>query len=96
VREADIPVPPILDRSFDNLYLLGGAGHSIQQLVSLILQYDHMLQKLASDIEKGGSTDLDSPAREFQPHLTAIGDLLVEAQQKLAPIHDEAAPPGKP
>ena len=45
---------------------------------------------------EGGGTDLDSPAREFQPHLTAIGDLLVEAQQKLARIHDEAAPPGKP
>jgi len=97
VREADIPVPPILDRSFGDLYLLGGAGHTIQQLMSYIVRYDHMLQKFASDIETGvTSTDLVTPARDFQRYLSALSDLLREAQQKLDPIHDEAAPPGKP
>ena len=95
--DAEIPVPPILDRSFGDLYLLGGAGHTIQQLMSYLLQYDHMLNKLASDIttRRDNADDLASPARSFQRHLNAIGDLLREAQQKLRPMHDEAAPPGE-
>jgi hypothetical protein len=93
VRKACIRVPSILNRSFDSLYLLGDAGHSLQQLMSFILQYDDMLETLAANIEQGiGRPDLAAHHESFQGHLTAIDISLREAQQKLRPIHDEAAP----
>ena len=91
VREARIPVPPILERSFDNLYLLGDAGHSLQQLMSVILRYDDMIEKLARDVEQQVARHVTVLRECFQDPLNRIGVLLPEARQKLALIRDEAA-----
>ena len=93
VREARIPVPPILLRSFDNLYLLGGAGHSLQQLISFILRYDDVLETLAANIEQGiDHPDLAAHRKSFQGLLTVIDQARSGASRELTPIHEEAAP----
>jgi hypothetical protein len=94
VRDTHIRLPPILDRSFDYLYLLGDAAHSLQQLVSVILQYNGMLDALARHIEHGvASANLASHAQDFLGELEAVRRNVEAARRDLQPFHDEAVPP---
>jgi hypothetical protein len=94
VRDAGIPVPPILNRSFDNLYLLGEAGQELLQLVGLILRYDGLLEKLARNIEQEiVAPHLKPQVEPFKNRLDLIGQALREAEPKLALIHDQTVPP---
>jgi hypothetical protein len=93
IREAAIPVPPLLTRNIDQLYLLGDAGPSLLQLVSIVLQYDDMLDTLAGNVaQEIVLADPGAHAASFANHLTVIGQLLREADERLGPIHDGAVP----
>lgn len=97
IREAHISLPPILDRRFHHLYLLGDPGHSLQQLVSLILQYDSMLDTLARNVEQGVMhTALATHAPSFSDHLRHIGRLIDTCRLKLRPLCDETASANAP
>jgi hypothetical protein len=64
IRNALIPIPPLLNRSIENLYLLGDAGPSLLQLVSVVLQYDDLVDTIAANVERHGGYFGDPPARE--------------------------------
>ena len=77
-----------------DLHLLGDAGHSLLQLVSIILQYDNLIDDVALNVERQANVfDLISLAEALSPHLKIIGERLDEAEQKVAIIHDKAVPP---
>jgi hypothetical protein len=86
---AQIEIPPLLTRNVDNLYLLGEqAGPTCLQLVSVILQYNDLVQSAAAqlaDKAKGEWTDL---LHALEGHLTAIETLLGQAQKEIGPVHD--------
>ena len=48
-----ISIPPLLDRNLDRLYLLGGAGHELLQLVSFTLEYNDMVNTLRRHVSDG-------------------------------------------
>ena len=94
IRAIHIQIPPLLGRSIDHLYLLDDAGPTLLQLVSVILQYNDLVDTLTRYITK--QTTSFAPTRTewegLSGHLTTIGQLLHEAEQKVAAIHDEAVP----
>jgi hypothetical protein len=54
-----------------DLHLLGDAGHSLLQLVSIILQYDNLIDDVALNVERQANVfDLISLAEALSPHLT--------------------------
>ena len=92
--DLQIPIPPLLNRNIDHLYLLGDAAYDLLQLVSIVLQYDGMADTLARHISEG-VVIIKPPdhAVALSKHLSVIGTLLRVAKQKVAVIHDEAVPP---
>ena len=48
IRAIHIQIPPLLGRSIDHLYLLDDAGPTLLQLVSVILQYNDLVDTLTS------------------------------------------------
>jgi hypothetical protein len=87
IREARIPVPPLLDRFTGDLHLLGDAGHSLLQLVSIILQYDGLIEGSALNVERQVDPfNLSSLARSLGNHLETIDERLDEAEHKVAAV----------
>ena len=92
--DARISIPPLLDRFTGDLHLLGDGGHSLLQLISIILQYDSLIDDVAQNIERQVNVlDPTRLAKALSQHLKIIGERLDEAQQKVAVIRDKAVPP---
>jgi hypothetical protein len=87
IRDARIPLSPLLNRFTGDLHLLGDAGHSLLQLVSIILQYDGLIDDIALAVER--QVDAFNPislARSLSNHLETIGERLDEAEHKVAAV----------
>jgi hypothetical protein len=50
IRDVRVVVPPLLSRNVDQLYVLEEAGATILQPLSVILQYNYMVDTLAKKI----------------------------------------------
>jgi hypothetical protein len=91
IRDARIVVPPLLNRSIDQLYVLEEAGATMLQLLSVILQYNSMVDALAKQIsDDANSFDPSTHLRNFSGHLGVIPQLLDEAELQIKPFHDDA------
>jgi hypothetical protein len=88
IRAAQIEIPPLLDRTLDQLYLVGEAGPELLQLISVLLQYNTLVEKLAQQIHDNVDS-FDRPAREksLGGQLSAIGRNIAEAQRLLGDLH---------
>jgi hypothetical protein len=89
VSDACIEIPPILARNIDHLYLLGEpAGPTILQLVSVSLQYNHMLQTLAQRLkEHPHFIDPPKHKKDCSGHLKMIGELIDTADEEIEGLH---------
>jgi hypothetical protein len=92
MQDAKIAVPPISDRLTNQLYMLGEpAGPTMLQLISVINQYNYLINRISEQIEQNPA--YFNPARHQQDlggQLTAIGELIPMAQRETATLHDEA------
>ena len=94
IPRLSLKLPPILHNSLDRLYLLGKpAGPTIQQMATVIMQYDRAFQKLLAVIQYSGNSD-DPVSEHFaylKKHVGVAKKLLGEALEQIAPIHDWAS-----
>jgi hypothetical protein len=92
MQDAKIAVPPISDKLTNQLYMLGEpAGPTLLQLISVIYQYNYVIDRISEQIEQNES--YFNPARhqhDLGGHLTAIGKLIPMAKRETATLHDEA------
>jgi hypothetical protein len=90
ILSAQIGVPPLLNRTVDQLYVLEDAGPALLQSISVILQYDGLIRTLADQIRE--NVDSFNPAahqRDLAGQLYVIAQDIAEAERLIAPIHDE-------
>lgn len=91
ILDAQIQMPPLLNRTVDQLFLLEEAGPTLLQLITVVLQYDDMIRTLAQQIHN----DIDSfnppaHAKDLSGQLQVIGRDIVDAERLITLIHDEA------
>jgi hypothetical protein len=91
ILDARIDIPPLLNRTLSELYLLDDAEPTLLQLISVVLQYNDLITILASQIRQRIDS-FNPPAHQehLSGHLQAIGQNIAEAERLIAPIHDEA------
>jgi hypothetical protein len=92
LQDVKIGVPPMSDRLINQLHMLGEpAGPTLLQLISIICQYNYLIDRISDQIERNPA--YYNPARH-QEHLgvqlTIIGELIPLAQRETAILHDEA------
>jgi hypothetical protein len=91
IRDAQIEIPPLLNRSLDQLYILDEAGPTLLQLISVVLQYNDLVTTLASQIRQ--HIDRFNPPehqKDLSGHLKVIAQNIADAERLIAPLHDEA------
>jgi hypothetical protein len=92
---AKIAVPPLLDRNTEDIYTLGKAGSTLLQLLSVMLQYNSMVDILADNLRLDvNSFNPANHSSQLTDQLTVIGRNISESQLELAPLHDEATVAG--
>jgi hypothetical protein len=91
-QDTKIGVPSISDRLTNQLYMLGEpAGPTMLQLISVVHQYNYMIDRISQQIEQNPA--YFNPARHQQDlggQLTAIGKLIPMAKRETTTLHDEA------
>jgi hypothetical protein len=91
IRDAQIEIPPLLNRSVDQLYIVGEAGPTLLQLISVVLQYNNLITALAEQMRQHVDRfDPPEHQKDLSGHLHAIGQDIADAERLIAPIHDEA------
>jgi len=89
IRDVRIFEPPLVSQSIDQLYILGESGATILQLLSVILQYNHMVETLAKRTQDDVNAFWASYGlNDLSGHLDLITKLLETAEREIAPIHD--------
>jgi hypothetical protein len=93
--DLQIPIPPLLNRNTDHLYLLDETGRSLLNLVSLMLQYNDAVDRLARHIREGiVRLDPADHVKALSGYLEMIDEHLCEAEEKIRAIYDRVmAPP---
>lgn len=76
-----IPIPPMIDRNIDRLYMLGkSAGPSCLQLVATMFQYNTMVDQMFA-------ADARATVR-LADHLLEIDLIIQRCEEQVKPIHD--------
>jgi hypothetical protein len=89
INTAAIEIPPMLNRSVDQLYLLGEAGKSIMQLYSVMMQYNSLIKRLCDEAIKDVSSFNPSKAADnLNGHLRVIGTDIAAAEKQIEAFHD--------
>ena len=86
-----LDVPPILDSSHKQLYLLGEReGKTLAQLLALAWQYNRLIGQLQQKLESSSQEiDMTKAFGVVAEHLKKIKPLLETAIGQLKPIHDK-------
>jgi hypothetical protein len=91
ILDARIELPPLLSRTVDQLYILDEAGPTLLQLISVTLQYNHMVITLAGQIRQHvDSFNPPEHQKHLSGHLRVIAQDIAEAERFITPLHDEA------
>jgi hypothetical protein len=91
MQDAKIAVPPISDRLTNQLYMLGEpAGPTMLQLISVIHQYNYLIDRITEQIEQNPAYFNPARHQDLGGQLTAIGELIPMAQRETATLRDEA------
>ena len=89
VQGVQIELPAMLMRNVDSLYMLGEpAGPTCLQLVSVVLQYNDLVQTAAAQIATMNKGEWADHLGALGGHLKAIQILITQAQAEVAPAHD--------
>jgi hypothetical protein len=91
ILDTKIEIPPLLSRTVDQLYILDEAGPTLLQLISVTLQYNHMVTTLAGQIRQ--HVDRFNPPehqKDLSGHLRVIAQDIAEAERLITPLHDQA------
>ena len=91
IRDARIFAPPLISQIIPYLYLLGEAGATTIQLLSVINQYNGLVERFATRFANRFYTVDDH--KYLGGHLGTIEILLKLAQKEIKPIHDRAFKP---
>jgi hypothetical protein len=89
LNDACIEIPPILARNIDHLHLLGQtAGPTLLQLVSVTLQYNHMIATQAKELkEHPHFMNPSKLKKDFSGHLKVIAELIDMADREIEGLH---------
>jgi hypothetical protein len=86
-----IAIPPLLNRSVDQLYLIDEAGPTLLQLISVTLQFNDLVQTLAEHIlQRVVEFDPVEHQKDLSGQLRVIGQDIADAERLITPIHNEA------
>jgi hypothetical protein len=71
--------------------ILDEAGPTLLQLISVTLQYNHMVTTLSGQIRQHvDSFNPPEHQRDLSGHLRVIAQNIADAESLIAPLHDEA------
>lgn len=90
ILDAQIELPPILNQSIQQLYLLEDTGAHLLQMTSVTFQYNQLVKNLSENI--GNNIDrFDPPAHQesLSGHLRVIEKNIADAERLIEPLHDE-------
>ncbi len=88
LRQAIIPVPPMIDRLAEDMWRLGdGVGVSAAQMVSLLYQWNALVEKAAARIAEGGAQDISAVVQALSGNIAALKSATEETERGVAKIH---------
>ncbi len=88
LRQALIPVPPMIDRLAEDMWRLGDElGASAAQMVSLLHQWSNLVEKAATRIEEEGTNDVREFVQPMSGNLNALKKATEETERGVAKIH---------
>ncbi len=86
---ARIDIPPMLERNTDRLFVLGEvAGPSCLHLVRLILQYNSVVEAVASRVMLLNAAQWVTAVDKLEYHLSLLDNVIEKCQHEVQPIHD--------
>ncbi len=89
VQTGKVPIPPMLERNVDNFYLLGEpAGPTCLQLVSILLQYNSLVEDVAARIVIMNAQQWPEAIEHLESHLDLIFQVVSKCAEDVRPIHD--------
>ncbi len=88
LREAAIPVPTMVDRLAEDMWRLGDkGGGSAAQMVSLLYQWNQLVEKAAKHIEEEGIADVSGLLMAISGNLKALKAATEATDQAIADLH---------
>ncbi|WP_368418063.1 hypothetical protein [Rhodovarius sp.] len=88
LREAAIPVPTMVDRLAEDMWRLGDEeGVSAAQMVSLLYQWNLVVEKAATRIEEDGIADVSGLVTPLSGNLEALKAATEATDQAIAGLH---------
>lgn len=85
-----IPVPPMMDRNTDKLFILGDVpGPSCVHLVRLLVQYNSFAAQIANSVISMNAEQWVLAIDQLDEHLILLLQVLEKCQHQIQPIHDE-------
>jgi hypothetical protein len=86
---ASIPIPPMMERNIDKLFLLGGlAGPSCLHLVRLLQQYDATVEGIVSRVAMLNAEQWVEAVGHLEKHITLLDSVIDKCEHEVRPIHD--------
>lgn len=86
---ASIQIPPMLDRNIDLLFMLGEvAGPACLQLVSLLLQYETLVQDITTRMMILNADEWAEWIGHLLGHLVLLDDVIAKCEHEVRPIYD--------
>jgi hypothetical protein len=87
-----IPIPPMIERNIDTLFLLGEpGGATCLQLVSLILQYNSLVEPIAQRMVIMDMAQWIEGMDHLKAHINLLRRVAEKAQAEVKPLHDAIA-----
>ena len=88
LRQAVIPPPRMIDRLAEDMWrLVGDAGKSAAQMVSLLYQWNALVEKAAAQIETGMQDDNFAVGQSLRGHLKILKSIIKETEHGIKKIH---------
>jgi hypothetical protein len=86
---ATIPVPPMMERNIDKLFILGDvAGPSCVHLVRLLFQYNATIESVAVRMGALNPEQWIEAVSHLEQHLTLLDQVIQKCEHEVRPIHD--------
>jgi hypothetical protein len=92
IREAKVYEPPLIREMADQLFIIGPSGATSLQLLSVILQYNDFIEKIAVKLDPV-DVDLPNSLGPLWGLLDVMERLVVGVLKEIKPIHDDVIRP---
>jgi hypothetical protein len=89
IENAQIGLPPMIERNVDRLFMLGEpAGPACLQLVNVINQYNAFVHEIAARTTMMNATQWSEGVGQLKQHLTLLEAVVATCKHHVAPMHD--------